>query len=217
MLAQETPNESAMMMKKASLIIGYNIAKNIVSEGIDIDRTELLRGIELGLNKQPLGIEDKEVQSVMAAFQSLVEQERVTKMKIEAEANRAEGEKLLSENGAREGVKKLPNGVLYEVLNAGSGPSPTAKDKVKIHYHGTLADGTVFDSSVNRGVPYDQLTAGEFVPGFSAALQAMKVGDKWRIIIPSDMAYGIQGPPGLGPNRTLIFELELLDILSKEK
>jgi FKBP-type peptidyl-prolyl cis-trans isomerase FklB len=169
------------------------------------------------LNKQPLGIEDKEVQSVMAAFQSLVEQERVTKMKIEAEANRAEGEKLLSENGAREGVKKLPNGVLYEVLNAGSGPSPTAKDKVKIHYHGTLADGTVFDSSVNRGVPYDQLTAGEFVPGFSAALQAMKVGDKWRIIIPSDMAYGIQGPPGLGPNRTLIFELELLDILSKEK
>lgn len=209
----EAPAADPDLVKKASFIIGYNIAQSL--EGVGVGRAELFKGIEQGLDGKPLGMEQEEIQSVMTAFKKFVEGEQIKEMKLASEKNKAEGEALLAQNGAKEGVKKLENGVQYEVLKAGDGASPTANDTVSVHYHGTLADGTVFDSSVDRGEPYDKLTAGEFVPGFSAALQAMKVGDKWRVVIPSDLAYGVQGRPGLGPNRTLIFELELLDILKK--
>jgi FKBP-type peptidyl-prolyl cis-trans isomerase FklB len=198
------------LVKKASFIIGYNIAKNL--EGVDVDRAELFRGFEQGLDGKPLGIQTAEIQSVMQAFQKFVEGEQIKKMKLASEKNRAEGEALLAQNGAKEGVKKLENGVQYEILNTGTGASPVSGNVVKIHYHGTVADGFVFDSSVDRNQPYE-LDVDRFVPGFSSALKAMKVGDKWRVVIPSDLAYGVEGPPGIGPNRTLIFELELLDIV----
>ena len=116
----------------------------------------------------------------------------------------------MAENGKKEGVKKLENGVQYEILTQGDGAKPTPEDKVKLHYHGTTTDGKVFDSSVDKGKPITHSASG-FVKGFNAAVQAMNVGSKWRVTIPSDLAYGMRGP--LGPNRTLNFEIELLEII----
>jgi FKBP-type peptidyl-prolyl cis-trans isomerase FklB len=109
-------------------------------------------------------------------------------------------------------VVQLPSGLQYQVLKKGDGPSPKATDRVKTHYHGTLIDGTVFDSSVESGQPVS-FGVNEVIPGWTEALQLMKVGDKWRLFIPADLAYGVQGvPPDIGPNSVLIFEIELLGI-----
>jgi FKBP-type peptidyl-prolyl cis-trans isomerase FklB len=211
-LAQEDTGKDQELVKKASLIIGYNVAKNMASQGIEIDREALLAGIQKGLDNAEFEMNEEEVESVMMAFQKYSERRQVEKMKRAAETNKAEGESYLAKNGAREGVKKLENGVQYEVLKEGSGDKPQAEDTVSIHYHGTLPDGTVFDSSVQRNEPAE-FPVNRVVRGFSAALQAMKVGDKWKVVIPSDLAYGIQAPAAIGPNRTLIFEIELLRIV----
>ena len=123
------------------------------------------------------------------------------------------GKKFLAENGARPEVKTLPSGLQYEVLTAGpEGPSPAASDKVTVHYQGTLLDGTVFDSSVKRGQPAS-FGVGQVISGWTEALQLMKVGDKWKLFIPYDLAYGERGAGrDIGPFSTLVFEVELLGI-----
>ena len=132
-------------------------------------------------------------------------------------ANRAAGEAFLAENGKRAEVKTTPSGLQYEVLEEGNGPQPTAQDQVEVHYTGKLIDGTVFDSSVDRGVP---ATFGvtQVIPGWVEALQLMKAGSKWRLFIPSQLAYGPAGTPGgpIGPDSTLIFDVELLKVIGKE-
>jgi len=132
------------------------------------------------------------------------------------EANKAAGEAFLAENGKRAEVKTTPSGLQYEVLEEGNGPQPTAQDQVEVHYTGKLIDGTVFDSSVDRGVP---ATFGvtQVIPGWVEALQLMKAGSKWRLFIPSQLAYGPQGTPGgpIGPDSTLIFDVELIKVIGK--
>ena len=123
------------------------------------------------------------------------------------------GLKFLAENSKKEGVTELPSGLQYEVLKEGEGDLPKATDKVRCHYHGTLIDGTVFDSSVERGQPADFPVKG-VIQGWVEALQLMSIGSKWKLVIPSELAYGQQGAGGaIGPNTTLIFEVELLEIL----
>ena len=136
--------------------------------------------------------------------------------KREAQANLEEGNKFLEENGKREGVTTTESGLQYEVLTEGTGEKPTETDKVRVNYHGTLIDGTVFDSSVDRGEPV-VFGVNQVIPGWTEALQLMPVGSKWKVYIPSDLAYGANPRPGgaIKPNMALIFEVELLEIVKE--
>lgn len=131
----------------------------------------------------------------------------------EAQKSLEEGNAFLEKNKAREGVTTTESGLQYEVLTEGTGAKPTAQDQVRVHYHGTLIDGEVFDSSVDKGEPV-VFGVGQVIPGWTEALQLMPVGSKWKVFIPSDLAYGANPRPGpIGPNSTLIFEVELLEIV----
>ncbi len=129
----------------------------------------------------------------------------------QAQENKAKGDAFLEENAKKDGVTALPSGLQYEVLVKGNGAKPTAKDKVKVHYHGTLLDGTVFDSSVERGEPAT-FGVSQVIKGWTEALQLMPVGSKWKLFIPADLAYGSRGSGKIGPMEMLIFEVELIDI-----
>lgn len=132
-----------------------------------------------------------------------------------AKKNKLEGDKFLAENARKEGVKSTPSGLQYIVITEGEGDTPTSTDIVKVHYTGTLIDGRVFDSSVSRGVPA-QFGVNQVIPGWTEALQMMKVGSKYKLFLPSDIAYGERGAGEMiQPNSTLIFEVELLDIIKK--
>lgn len=133
----------------------------------------------------------------------------------ESQKNLEEGNAFLEENKSREGVNTTASGLQYEVINEGTGAKPTAEDRVRVHYHGTLIDGTVFDSSVDRGEP-TVFGVGQVIPGWTEALQLMSVGSKWKVYIPSDLGYGERGAGGdIGPNSTLVFEVELLEIVEE--
>jgi FKBP-type peptidyl-prolyl cis-trans isomerase FklB len=137
----------------------------------------------------------------------------VQKEKAEkAGPNKKSGEAFLAENKTKPGVVTLPSGLQYMVLQEGTGPKPVATDKVRCHYQGTLIDGTIFDSSIKRGQPIDFAVTG-VIRGWTEALQLMNVGSKWRLFIPSDLAYGDQGSGAITPGSTLIFDVELIDIV----
>jgi FKBP-type peptidyl-prolyl cis-trans isomerase len=137
------------------------------------------------------------------------------KQKVTAEKNLKAGEAFLAENAKKEGVKTTASGLQYKVIKSGTGPSPKPTDVVKVQYHGTLIDGTVFDSSVRRNQPAT-FTVNGVIPGWTEALQLMKVGDKWKLFIPAKLAYGEQGSGPIGPNIVLIFDVELLGIEKPE-
>lgn len=134
------------------------------------------------------------------------------KEKIKGEANVKKGEAFLAENKTKPGVQTTASGLQYIVLKEGTGPKPTLNDKVTTHYHGTLIDGTIFDSSVDRGQPASFPVSG-VIPGWTEALQLMPVGSKWKLFLPSNLGYGERGAGGkIGPNSVLVFEVELLSI-----
>lgn len=133
----------------------------------------------------------------------------------EGEKNLKDGEAFLAENAKKEGVVTLPSGLQYQIIKAGNGPKPAAEDEIKCHYHGTTIDGKVFDSSVDRGEPV-AFPVNRVIPGWTEALQLMPVGSKWKLFIPAALAYGERGAGGdIKPNSTLIFEVELLEIVKK--
>ena len=141
------------------------------------------------------------------------QEQEMSKAQKQGEVNKQQGAAFLAANKSKPGVKTTASGLQYKVLKAGNGPTPKATDKVRTHYHGTLIDGTVFDSSVQRGEPAEFPVSG-VIRGWTEALQLMKVGDKWQLFIPSELAYSARGAGGvIGPNSTLVFEIELLEIL----
>ena len=158
---------------------------------------------------------DEAKAEIQAYFTEMEKKQRAAAEEL-GKANAAAGEAFLAENGKRVEVKTTPSGLQYEVLTEGDGPRPEANDQVEVHYTGKLIDGTVFDSSVDRGMP---ATFGvtQVIPGWVEALQLMKAGSKWRLFIPSNLAYGPNGAPGspIGPNATLIFDVELLKVIGK--
>ena len=194
--------------EKISYIIGRDMATNLKKQGIEIEAESFAKGLKEVLAGQPSSLSPQEVQQAMMALQ----QEMTQKQGAKGAENQQAGEAFLAENKNKEGVKTLPSGLQYQVLQEGSGKSPAKTDKVTTHYHGTLIDGTVFDSSYERGQPATFSVNG-VIAGWTEALQLMKEGAKWRLFIPSNLAYGSQGAgDAIGPNSTLIFDVELISV-----
>lgn len=194
-------------MKKFSYSYGVLIGQGMQKQGVqpeDIDMAELMRAIETMLNREKPELSENEATNVL--------RERIGAMQAKAsEAALAEQKAFFDENGKKDGMISLPSGLQYEVMKEGSGPVPTAQNKVTTHYHGTLLNGNVFDSSVQRGQPASFPVTG-VIPGWQEILQLMPVGSKWRVFIPSELAYGQRGQGGIPGNAALIFEIELLSI-----
>jgi FKBP-type peptidyl-prolyl cis-trans isomerase FklB len=210
--AQETP-VLKNQKDKMSYIIGMDIGNNLKKQSIDIDPAFLARGIKDALaGGKPL-LTEKEMQETMAVFQK----EMMAKQQEVATKNKKEGEAFLVENKKKQGVKTLPSGLQYKVIKEGTGKKPKLGDTVTAHYWGTLIDGTEFDSSYKRGQPANFPVSG-VIPGWTEALQLMGEGAKWQLFIPSNLAYGERGAgAGIGPNATLIFEIELISVQEKKE
>ena len=189
--------------------IGVNIGMNLMQQGItaNVQVDAFMAGLSDALGDTV----QMDEAAMMAAIQSFVQQQQEQAQSALAD-NLAASEAFLAENGQQDGVVTLPSGLQYQVLASGDGETPTTTDSVLAHYHGTLTDGTVFDSSVDRGEPA-AFGVSQVIAGWTEALQLMKVGDKWRLFIPPGLAYGEASPtPAIPPNSALIFDVELLEI-----
>ena len=204
------PGEIALKTKRqhASYAIGMNIGRGFRSDGLIVDVDALMIGIKDALAGQDPRLTDQQMSVAMQALQREIQAKRDTT----GTDNKRRGQAFLAANAKEPGVKSLPSGLQYQVVRRGNGPSPTLKDTVRTHYHGTLIDGTVFDSSVERGDPAIFPVNG-VIPGWTEALQLMKVGDKWKLFVPPELAYKARGAGrNIGPHSTLVFEIELLGI-----
>ncbi len=197
--------------QRASYAIGADIANNFKRQGLDVDPKALAAGLADGYAGK-LSLTEAEMREALTKFRTEMMGKMEAKQKVDGDKNLKEGEAFLAANAKAPGVKVLPSGLQYKVIKSGTGKSPKATDRVKVHYHGTLIDKSVFDSSVERGQPAT-FGVNEVIPGWTEVLQLMKEGDKWQVFIPSKLAYGERAmPPKIGPNSTLIFEVELLSI-----
>lgn len=198
--------------EKISYIIGRYMAANLQKQGLEVEPEIFMQGFKEALAGQQSRLNQDDVQAAMMELQQLMASRQNTTAGRQGEINQQEGDAFLAENKDRAGVVALPSGLQYQVLTEGSGKSPAKTDSVTTHYHGTLLDGTVFDSSYERGEPATFPVNG-VIAGWTEALQKMKEGDKWRLFIPANLAYGTRGAGGdIGPNATLIFDVELLNV-----
>lgn len=200
--------------EKLSYGIGLNIGRNLAKQKLDVDPAFVAQAIADILAKKTPALSDEELQEV---FQEL-ETQMAAKSKADADKAKLIGVKFLEENGKKDGIKTTKSGLQYKVIRSGKGPTPTTKDSVLAHYKGRLVDGTQFDSSYEGDDPTPAEKPAEFpvtgvIKGWTEALQLMKVGDKWQIYLPSDLAYGPRGAGGdIPPHATLIFDIELVGV-----
>jgi FKBP-type peptidyl-prolyl cis-trans isomerase FkpA len=200
---------------KISYVIGLQIAGSLAQIKDEVDLKVLMRGIETGLAGQEPVITEEEAMAVQQAFADRLQAKRAAEMQEMAQKNRAEGEAFLAQNKGKRGVVTTESGLQYQVVTQGTGPRPAATDTVRVHYTGTLLDGTKFDSSHDRGQPA-QFALNAVIPGWTEGLQLMPVGSKYTLWLPSELAYGDRGTPGpIGPNATLVFDVELLEIVKQ--
>ena len=201
-------NELKTLTERLSYIVGENMATQLKNDGIELDTNALVLAVVDVATGQASRLSQAEKQSAVEEIQKVAQ----AKQAEANEKNKAEGAAYLAENAKKEGVTTTDSGLQYKSLVAGSGDKPKASDTVKVHYRGTLTDGTVFDSSYDRGEPAVFPVTG-VIAGWVEALQLMKVGDKLELAIPPNLAYGAQGSgPVIGPDATLVFEVELLGI-----
>jgi FKBP-type peptidyl-prolyl cis-trans isomerase FklB len=202
--------------EKASYAIGMNLGGGLHRQNIDVDTAALVQGMKDALSGNKTLLTEEEARAALMQLQSEMQAKMQAKQAAEGEANKKEGDAFLAANKTKEGVVTLPSGLQYKILKEGTGAKPTAEDSVVCNYNGTLINGTEFDSSYKRGEPATFPVTG-VIKGWTEALQLMPVGSKWQLFIPSDLAYGPRGTPGgpIGPNATLIFEVELLSIKEK--
>ncbi|MCU0319508.1 MAG: FKBP-type peptidyl-prolyl cis-trans isomerase [Flavobacteriales bacterium] len=200
-------------MDSVSYAIGVDIGSNFKRGKMeDVNVDALSKGLRDGLDSNVM-MDQALLEQVMQNYMQKLQEKRMAEEQAATEENRVKGEAFLAENGKKPGVTTTASGLQYEVVTMGTGPKPTASDKVTVHYTGTLIDGTKFDSSVDRGQPAT-FPVGGVIRGWVEALQLMPVGSKWKLYIPSDLAYGPSGGPGgsIPGNSTLIFDVELLEI-----
>lgn len=202
---------------KVSYAIGMNMGESMKRDSLDLDPNIVLRGLKDATAGGKMLMTDDEMKVVLTNLRT----EMVKKQQAEAqrvgETNKQAGQQFLAANKAKEGVVTLPSGLQYKILKEGTGPKPAATDTVVCQYRGTLLDGTEFDSSYKHGQPAT-FPVDKVIKGWTEALQLMPVGSKWQVFVPSDLAYGDHSPvPEIGPNATLIFEIDLMSIQDKEK
>ena len=203
-------------MDKLSYALGMSMGHNFKGSGIKtLNSADFAAGVASVYDGVKPEMTFDEAKRIVNEYFAKLEAEMQAEAAKQGEVNRKNGEAFLSENAKREGIKVTESGLQYEVLESGKGDSPKASDNVEVHYTGKLIDGTVFDSSVERGVPAS-FGVTQVIPGWVEALQLMHEGDKWRLYIPTDLAYGPNGAGGvIGPNMTLIFDVELLRVIKK--
>lgn len=204
--AAKAPAGLEGVKEQASYAIGVNIGRDLARVASECDIELLVQGLRDTLAKKKLPLTDDQMEQALATFSKDVQSKA-------EEKNKTAGATFLAENKKKKGVTTTKTGLQYKVLKAGDGDSPKKTNTVKVHYHGTLTDGTVFDSSVERGTPAE-FPVDRVIPGWTEALLAMKVGDKWQIVIPAELAYGAQGNGPVPPNAVLIFDVELLEIVN---
>jgi FKBP-type peptidyl-prolyl cis-trans isomerase FklB len=206
--------------QKFSYALGMNIATglgtNLKKQGVEVDWSLVAQGLKDGASGKGTRLSEDEAKTVLNEVQTEVHKEQQEKMKQASDKNKSEGAAFLAANKDKDGVKTLPSGLQYKIITEGTGPKPTTTDTVVCNYRGTLINGTEFDSSYKRGEPAT-FPVGGVIKGWTEALQLMPVGSKWQLFVPSDLAYGDRGAGAeIGPNSTLIFEVELMSIKPKD-
>lgn len=221
LMAQDT---GAATQDDVGYFLGMSVGQQLAQQGFaetDFTAAGLAKGLTDALAGKEAALSNQQMQAVAEKIEATLrtrQQAQMEEMKKQGVVNLEKSTLFLEENAKKEGVKQLASGLQYKPLKAGTGKSPTAENTVKVHYTGKLINGRVFDSSVERGEPAT-FGVGQVIPGWRQALQEMKVGDKWMLYIPPQLAYGAQGTPsrgadeGIGPNEALIFEVELLEIV----
>jgi FKBP-type peptidyl-prolyl cis-trans isomerase len=203
--------------EKFSYSLGMKMGENLHKQSVPVDPAIMARGLRDALSGGKTLLTDDQAQAAIMEVQNDMRQKQQAKMQVEGAANKKEGEAFLAGNKGKESIVTLPSGLEYKILKQGTGPKPTANDTVVCNYKGTLINGTEFDSSYKRGQPATFPVSG-VIKGWTEALQLMPVGSKWQLFIPSDLAYGDRGAgPDIGPDSTLIFEVELMSIEDKSK
>ncbi len=207
-----TPITLKTQKEKVSYALGMSIGLNVKRQSVDIDPSLVARGLKDALSGSKTLLTEEEARTAITAQQAELHKRQEEKMQQAGEENRKQGAAFLAENKSKEGVVTLPSGLQYKILKDGTGPKPASTDTVVCNYRGTLINGTEFDSSYKRGEP-TSFPVNQVIKGWTEALQLMSVGSKWQLFIPADLAYGDRGAgPDIGPNATLIFEVELLSI-----
>src|SRR5579864_9493510 len=212
----QTPSTQAPTTQKdkVSYGIGVGVARTLKNQGIDVNTDLLMKGLRDALSGQKLAMSDDDLNNTMSALQQEVNQRQQQARAKEADDNKKAGDAFLADNGKKDGVVTLPSGLQYKIVKTTDGQKPTDADTVTCNYRGTLIDGTEFDKS-EAGKPAT-FQVGMVIPGFKEALKLMPVGSSWQFFIPADLAYGDRGAGNvIGPNTTLIFEVELLSIKDK--
>ena len=197
--------------EKASYAIGQNIGASMKHDNLDVDPNIVAQGMKDAMTGAPPKVSEAEAQAAMNELRNKVMAQRQAEQQQAGDANKKAGDQFLAANKTKEGVVTLPDGLQYKVLKDGTGPKPKASDTVVVNYKGTLIDGKEFDSSEKHGEPAT-LGVGQVIKGWTEALELMPVGSKWQLYVPPDLAYGPQGAGPIGPNSTLIFDVELLSI-----
>ncbi|HEY5999397.1 MAG TPA: FKBP-type peptidyl-prolyl cis-trans isomerase [bacterium] len=202
----------ATQKEKISYGIGVDAARNFRRLGLDLDLDALIRALRDVYGGGKLLMSEDELRTTMNAYQTELMQKQIQATKVAAEKNKAAGDAYLAANKAKKGVVTLPSGLQYKVLKAGEGRKPNAEDLVEVHYRGRLIDGTEFDSSYAKGQPAVFKVSG-VIPGWTEALELMPVGSTWQLVVPPQLGYGERGAGrDIGPNATLLFDVELLAI-----
>jgi len=198
--------------QKLSYLLGLNTAKSMINKEIEIDPDAFLKGMNDTFSNKKSALSAAESNQVMVQFQARMREKAQAKVDMQSGENIKAGKEFIGKYKKKDGVISLDNGIVYKIIKAGSGIQPTATDSVVAHYTGKLVDGRVFDSSVQRGQP-STFPLKSVIKGWQEILPLMKVGSKWEAVIPPQLAYGERGPGGLiGPNSTLVFEIELIEV-----
>jgi FKBP-type peptidyl-prolyl cis-trans isomerase len=213
----QTPLALKTQKDKFSYALGMNLGANLHKQSVPVDPNIMARGLKDALAGGKTLLTEEEARAAVTAVQNDMREKQQAKMQVAGDANKKEGEAFLADNKSKEGVVALPSGLQYKVLKEGNGPKPTATDSVVCNYRGTLINGAEFDSSTKHGGPASFPVNG-VIKGWTEALQLMPVGSKWQLFVPSDLAYADRGAGGdIGPNATLIFEVELVSIENKSE